>query len=227
MRYLTVLMLLFILWSCQGESAQDKVEPEVVAPVANTVDTVKVDVGPEDRTYVPGVRFGMVTATTTPEQLVEYYGAENVRKDSIPLGKGYFVDGYTLFPDQPGEVALVYPDPERRVKDLQVTIDLEDTVWKSAQNGIGIGTTLEELERYNGRPLTFYGFDWDYGGVVTDWQDGGALKDHRVRLGYNYEDREAVELDPTIKGQQKVTSMSPYLKDLEVKVIQIIVRLPG
>jgi len=226
MRYLTVLMLLFILWSCQGEPTQDKVESEVVTQVTNTADTVRVDVGPEDRTYVPGVRFGMVTASTTPAQLVEYYGEDNVRKDSIPLGKGYFVDGYTLFPDQPGEVALVYPNPERRVKDLQVTIDLNDTVWKSAQNGIGIGTTLEELERYNGRPVTFYGFDWDYGGVVTDWQDGGALKDHRVRLGYNFADRGKVALHPTIKGKQKVTSTSPYLKDLNIEVIQVIVRLP-
>lgn len=224
MRYLSVFILLFTLWSCQGESVVNEEETET--PVMETRTPIKVGVGPEDRTYVPGVRLGMVTASTTPDQLVEHYGAENVRKDSIPLGKGYFVNGYTLFPDQPGEVALVYPDPERNVKDLQVTIDLQDTVWKSAQNGIGIGTTLEELERYNGRPLTFYGFDWDYGGVVTDWQDGGALKDHRLRLGYNFDDREKVELHPTIKGQQKVTSMSPYLKDLNIEVIQIIVRLP-
>ncbi|MEM6770509.1 MAG: hypothetical protein AAF597_08010, partial [Bacteroidota bacterium] len=172
------------------------------------------------------VRFGMVTASTTPEELAELYGADNVRKDSIHLGEGYYIDGYVLFPDQPGEVSLVFPTEENEIKDLQVTIDLEDTVWKSAQNGIGIGTSLEELNRFNGGPFLFFGFDWDYGGVVSDWQNG-ALKDHRLRLSYDYEKRGDVALHPTLIGDRKVVSSSPYLKDLPVEVIQVIVRLVG
>ncbi len=182
--------------------------------------------GPEDRTYVPGVRLGMIMASTTPEQLVAYYGEENVLPDSIPLGKGYFLDGYKLFPGQSSEVSIVYPDKNKYVKEVQITIDEQGTDWKSAQNGIGIGSSLEDLKKANGRPFTFFGFDWDYSGVVTDWQDGGALKDHRIRLAYKTEGDTKPELHRTLVGEQKVTSMSPYLKDLTIEVKQVIVRLP-
>jgi hypothetical protein len=34
--------------------------------------------------------------------------------------------------------------------------------------------SLGEVEIANGGPFTLYGFAWDYGGTVSDWQ-GGAL----------------------------------------------------
>ena len=43
-----------------------------------------------------------------------------------------------------------------------------------APNGIRRGMTLAEVEKLNGRPFVLVGFDWDYGGAVTDWK-GGAL----------------------------------------------------
>jgi hypothetical protein len=37
--------------------------------------------------------------------------------------------------------------------------------------GLGLGTTLKELEKMNGKPFQFAGFGWDYGGIVT-WEGG-------------------------------------------------------
>ena len=45
--------------------------------------------------------------------------------------------------------------------------------WK-LDNGIGIGTPLSEVLRRNGKPIRFYGMEWDYGGTISDW-GGGAL----------------------------------------------------
>lgn len=227
MRYLLLTGLLTLLLACGDTAAETEKTPvrstETPAPV---VAPALPAAGAADRTYVPGQRIGMITATTTPDELVEIYGRENVRADSVALGKGFFVNSYTIFPETTSEINLVYPNEQMRVNDSQVTIDLGSTDWKSAQNSVGIGTTLEELQNANGHNFTFMGFDWDYGGVVTDWQ-GGALTDHRLRLGYDFANREEVDLHHLLVGNQKVVTNNPYLKDVDVKVIQVIVRLPA
>lgn len=38
--------------------------------------------------------------------------------------------------------------------------------------GIRLGMRLTDLERINGGPFTVMGFDWDYGGTVTNWRGG-------------------------------------------------------
>lgn len=231
MRYITLLLLLLAFAACKNESPADtksadrmiaKAEEPVTVPEMTPEQAVKL--GPDDRSYVPGQRIGMITATTTPEQLTEYYGVENVAKDSISLGEGFFIDGYKVFSGTASEIALIFPGGEENIKVLQATIDLESTEWKSAQNMVGIGTTMDELVRYNGVPFNFMGFDWDYGGVVTDWQDG-SLKDHRIRLGYDFSQRENTQLNKTLIGDQPVVSNSPYVKDVDIKVIQVIVRM--
>jgi hypothetical protein len=45
------------------------------------------------------------------------------------------------------------------------------TEW-SGPNGIKVGDGIEAVERSNGGGFVLSGFDWDYGGVVTDWKDG-------------------------------------------------------
>ena len=225
-RYFPLLVILFFC-GCGQDQAPDLTENDtprdsLIAAEAPAIDLSRITA--DDRTYVPGQRIGLITGSTSPEQLSELYGAENVLVDSIHLGEGFYVPGYRLFPGTTSEIALMYPRADEvGVRDLQVTIDEGSTDWRSAQNGIGIGTTLEELVRANGHPFTFYGFDWDYGGVVTDWQSG-ALSDHRLRLTYDYANRP--ELHPTVRGEGKVVSNSPYVDDLGIKVVQIIVRLP-
>ena len=233
MKNVLLFSFFILLFSCQERSPsapEDRKIAEAEKPIPTAEEKppyvpVKVEVGPDDRTYVPGRRIGMITAETTPEQLTELYGADNVRADSISLGKGFKVAGYKVFPGTAAEIGVIYPNEAMRVRDLQVTIDLGSTEWKSRQNGVGIGTTVEELEEYNGHPFTFMGFDWDYAGVVTDWQ-GGALTDHRLRLGYDFANRDKIELHKTLVGNQKVVANNPYLDDVDVEVIQIIVRLP-
>jgi len=195
-------------------------KPEAAAKVIS-VDNISAD----DRTYVPNERLGKVTANTTPEQLVEYYGAENVKKDSIHLGEGYYLDGYKLFPGTSSEASILYPGGKADIRDMQITIDFTATDWVAAQTGVTIGTSLEELVKINGGPFRFYGFEWDYGGAVVDWLDG-ALEDYRIRISYDFENRGNIQLHPSLIGEQEVNSFSPALEGLEVGVIQIVVRLP-
>ena len=58
------------------------------------------------------------------------------------------------------------------------------TKWKLPY-GLKVGMSLQELEAINGKPLSFYGFEWDNGGLVFDWNKGNLeTKNISCMLGY-------------------------------------------
>jgi hypothetical protein len=221
--YLLSLSLFFFL-GCASDTPAPAAPEEPAPATAPETEPADLTAYQNDRSYVPGKRIGMITPTSTPASITEDYGAENFISDSIYLGEGYSIPGYRLFPDQPGELSVIFPGGEVNLRDLQITIDAPDTTWYGRGTGIRIGTTLEELNALNGNPFELMGFDWDYGGVITDWR-GGSLQDYRIRLGYDFEKhREGIPMK--LVGDQRIMSDLPELADLGVEVIQIIVRLP-
>ncbi|HSP40234.1 MAG TPA: hypothetical protein VLN46_02300, partial [Gillisia sp.] len=73
------------------------------------------------------------------------------------------------------EIQITWADRARaKIFDIRFT---EAGRWKS-QTGIKIGTTYEELNRINGKEISFYGFGWDYSGAVM-WNDG-KLEDSKI-----------------------------------------------
>ena len=52
-----------------------------------------------------------------------------------------------------------------------VTVNRNATEW-AGPNGLKIGDAIESVERSNGGGFRLSGFDWDYGGYVTDWKGG-------------------------------------------------------
>jgi hypothetical protein len=54
-----------------------------------------------------------------------------------------------------------------------VSVSGEGSLWRGPHN-IAIGDDLAQIETSNGRAFTLWGFGWDYGGWVSDWQ-GGAF----------------------------------------------------
>jgi hypothetical protein len=108
------------------------------------------------------------------EQLQRRYGRDNVRIGEVPGAEGETAHGVVLFPDDPTRRAYLYFEDAAALRGLQLVRVLDPgSRWHFA-DGIGIGTPLSELVALNRKPLRFLGFDWDYGGAVTDW-NGGAL----------------------------------------------------
>jgi hypothetical protein len=76
---------------------------------------------------------------------------------------------------------VLYPDDAKRRIDVfldeggthpaSLRIAAESSPWQRA-DGIRIGLTSKELQAMNGKPFEFLGFDWDYGGAITDWREG-------------------------------------------------------
>lgn len=106
-------------------------------------------------------------------EVVAAYGKANVVFRKIDGAEGEKIAATVVFPDDPKRrLELMWADEKKRSGLLAVRPAKETTLV--APNGIRRGMTLAEVEKLNGRPFVLVGFDWDYGGAVTDWK-GGAL----------------------------------------------------
>jgi hypothetical protein len=114
-----------------------------------------------------------VAPNDTERSLKQRFGKEAVVQD-LPGAEGEKYKGVVLFPkatDRRIEVAFT-DDKAKRASGLT----LRDTASTSRWNvsGVTIGSSLAEVQKANGKPFLVSGFEWDYGGFVTDWK-GGAL----------------------------------------------------
>ena len=122
----------------------------------------------------PFVLPGPLSAATEPDGLRRIYGAQNVEEGQVPGAEGEMFHGVILFPKDPARTAYVYFQDEKTLTGLSlVRVFGPVSQWK-LDNGIRIGTPLSEVLRRNGKPIRFYGLDWDYGGTITEW-NGGKL----------------------------------------------------
>ena len=117
---------------------------------------------------------GWITQQTTLAQLQAHYGAGNVRKETLDGPEGSTYSAYVIYPDDPGKRFELEPLEDNGVVTIAgVRIVDMGTRWHDA-NGLHAGMTLAELVAKNGKPISFSGLDWDYGGTVQDW-NGGTL----------------------------------------------------
>lgn len=121
------------------------------------------------------------------ENLAEVISEKNINsiypEAQISKGTDLFEEGTVelpysiLYPGTGDELLIIWEDVNR-TKIHQLRFD-KNGRWQT-HNGIKIGTSYEELERLNGKPIKFYGFGWDYSGAV-DW-NGGKLADSNIRV---------------------------------------------
>jgi hypothetical protein len=105
--------------------------------------------------------------------LVKAFGNNNVAYQAIGDGQDKRIKASVLYPNDPkARLEFIWRDEKARRRPTVIRAK-DQSAWSSA-NGIRIGTALADIEKMNGKPFKLSGFDWDYGGRVTDWQ-GGAL----------------------------------------------------
>jgi hypothetical protein len=138
-----------------------------------------------DSLIVPGVRVGPVTRTSTEQSLRQAFGRLAVRAD-IDVGEGVQEPVLALYPADPGRILEITWNNDQPPHPAMIFIcrseDNRACQWRTAQ-GIGIGTTLRELEKANGRPFEMVGWGSDVGGNLTSFQGGQLEKELRGPLG--------------------------------------------
>ncbi|KFN50973.1 hypothetical protein [Arenimonas composti] len=140
-------------------------------PVA-AQDTLIPDTAPAAVPPANGLLDGIASGDDTLASLRARYGAENVVERELAVGEGETMPGWVLFPDRPTRQLEVHLD-ETGEHPAMLVAGSDVTEWQRA-DGVRNGLTAAELTAINGRPFSFMGFYWDYGGVVIDWK-GGAL----------------------------------------------------
>lgn len=113
-----------------------------------------------------------------------------------------------------------------------VRIDRPDSPW-ATQDGITIGTTLTELEKLAGGPITFSGFGFDGAGMCCK-ETQGPFKSLKLRLDVTTPTRKLDKtaknyLNDTLTGDKpiKSDSLSPRMrKKLGIKVTEIYYYFP-
>ena len=142
-----------------------------LAGVADDADATPADLADTSMWRLPGA----FTASTSQAWLEQRFGAANVRVGEVPGAEGETSRGVILFPDDPKRRAYVYFKDDAHLRGLAMLRVMDAGSQWQLDTGVGVGTPLSALVALNGKPIAFTGFDWDYGGAVSDWH-GGRLQ---------------------------------------------------
>ncbi len=107
------------------------------------------------------------------EDLSKNYPDANIQEGTDMFEEGTDERPFTiLYPGTENELHITWQNKARtNIHDLRYS---NKGKWKS-ETGVDIGTTYEQLNKMNGKKISFYGFGWDYSGAV-DWNEGKLEK---------------------------------------------------
>ncbi len=168
--------------------------------------------------------FGKIKPGMSAEEVTAIYGAENFVFDTLYGPEGITYPGYRLFPGKDAEAEVTFPEAGEEDNGISIQIRRTGSPWRDIDSGIGMGTSLEELVRLNGRAVKFYGFGWDYGLLVTG-QKGGGLNE---AYGFSLEAAGGMMGDKRLEkfyGDIEISSDEPLMEEMMVSVRQLRISL--
>lgn len=204
MRGMLVLCALLALAACERRApAEAPAPPPVAAPQPPSFE-------------LSCAAFSQVTAAGLGRQ----YGDANVSVQTLPGPEGSEAYQATvLFADDPAKrIEIVWDDATDHPS--SVTIHGDASQWRKP-DGVTLGSDMAAVEQANGGPFMLSGFDWDYGGQVSDWRGGNLSKEScHIGVGFN----PTTQTYPS--GEAQVASSAPPMRAAHAKVTQIVLTYP-
>ncbi len=166
-----------------------------------------------------------VHAGESAKDILDRYG-KDARREQLENEGGTY-EAVALWPDDPEKrIEVSFKDGDMNEIDA-VAVAGASPRWSVA--GVKFGTTLDEVERLNGRPFKLYGLGWDFGGMIFDW-NGGALGkiEGGCRVGVSMADRMAAAgfLPVELTGDRELRSDLPSLRSRKVEAIDLWISFP-
>ena len=168
-----------------------------------------------------------VSSDDTERSLKQRYGKDAVMQD-LPGAEGETYKGLVLFPKATDRrIEVSFTDDKTM---CAAGLTLRDTARASrwTVGGITIGSSLADVQKANGKPFLVNGFEWDYGGFVTDWK-GGAFS-HPLEGGCRVTvrfDKKSAAPKSLLGDGVKVASDNATLMKWRPVVTEIGVNFPG
>lgn len=153
----------------------------------------------------------------TSEKIKEHYPDANVYEASGVFEEGAEELPYSvLYPDTPNELNITWADAARsQIYDIRFSIGGD---WKSS-TGIRIGTTYNELNKLNGKPISVYGFGWDFSGAVV-WNQG-EFEESKLRVFLSPEKKPKTKF----YGDHIIETTPREIEELNLRVGTIVYKL--
>lgn len=143
------------------------------------------------------------------------------RLEQVMGGEGELFEAFVLWPDDPARRLEVFFADEAMTQPASVRLADEVSEWTIS--GLTLGSSIEAVQRINGRAFELYGFGWDYGGTVFDWKGGGLGSitggcSAGARIGTNDPD---VVIPGELSGARALRSDLPALRNLNPAVFDL------
>jgi len=158
----------------------------------------------------------------TRADVVKAFGADAV--DEVVGGpEGAEFKATVLYPGDPARRLEIIWEDEKKRRRPRIRITGQST-W-TTQTGIRLNMDVAAVERLNGKPFRLFGFDWDYGGSVSNWR-GGALGKPQpggcmLRLAFGIADDAPGALVDNVLGDTEYSSNNPDMRAIAPVVFEI------
>ena len=201
---LLIQLFLFGNYNSMGVKAEPKVK------------TISYSINPADSGEV-------FNSQLTKSELVKIFGKENVSEKSEWFEEGTVEKIVTvLFKESNNEIALNW-----KADNTLANIRLTKPNSKWSVNGLKVGMTLAEVAKVNSNNFNFYGFGWDNGGFIYNWNNGtlaDSLESIEVHLNLDWEKAGNKNIDNFMGDSVKLSSKNKKLKQLGISVYSITVK---
>ncbi len=145
-------------------------------------------------------------ADMSGETLARLHGEAALSEEVVSGPEGAQTRVTVLYAADPAKrLEIVWSDPARRSGFVSANTAGESSEWIGPA-GIRVGQAMTNVQRANGGPFKLWGFDWDYGGWVSDW-NGGAIAQSADGCVTT------VRFQPTVTPYEKVMGDSEFASD--------------
>lgn len=222
-RILVSSLPVLLIASC-GQPGQDEAaRSPVVAPRGPSASATPSLSAASSASSAPtelGCSYPVDGATDTAKTVLARFG-KDARRETLGGPEGTELKGLVLWGDDRArrvEVVLDEESPNERVAGIR--LPNEGSRWRIA--GLGLGAPMERVAAANGRAFTLWGFDWDYGGTVSDWR-GGKLQalpgGCRLQIMFSYKAQDEVPWE--LLGDSEIASDHPKLPGIKPYVVEL------
>jgi len=168
---------------------------------------------------------GPIARDADEASVIALFGRANVAFQEVSGSEGETAMATVVFPgDARNRLDISWYDERKR----PATITIGGESQWTGPKGLKIGMTLADVQALNGRPFQLSGFDWDYGGYVTDWR-GGALPDVggcSVTLRFEHAVRVPASVLRPLLGDIKLMSSAAAVRAVRPAVSEIVLSFP-
>ncbi|MFM2337453.1 MAG: hypothetical protein RL115_646 [Bacteroidota bacterium] len=210
-----LLLLAVGLMNCK--SADKKITNTTTDTTATPTKTGDV---PDARYIVTEQSFGLVPLDATYETILRTFGKERVTEEEMYRApdSDEKVMKTIINKNKIDEIIIQWDDSLFHKKIISIEAYRENHPYKTA-TGIRYGTTLAELVNINGAKISFSGFGWDFGGLLSDFHGGKlAYKDGKPNITYGVDIRVTQQYDE-IMGDQMIDTDMPKAKKFLQNII--------